>query len=236
MPPLKFGYFGLVDLPMRVLARLITALLFIAVPVLALADDRGDLFLAASRNNAHWVSESLQHGLDPNLREPQRGDTALILALRENAMGVFDVLLNSAKTDLEAASNNGDTALMIASYTGNRAAVQALLDKDVEVNRHGWTALHYAAAIGDCDIIKLLLEKSAYIDAEAPNKTTPIMMAARAGKTDAVKLLTEQGADISLKNDQGLSAADFAVNNDHNQVAQWLNASLKAKRDAGQKD
>jgi ankyrin repeat protein len=55
-----------------------------------------------------------------------------------------------------------------------------------------------------------LLEESAYIDAESPNGTTPLMMAARYGSTDAVQLLINEDADIHLKNQLGLNALSFA--------------------------
>jgi ankyrin repeat protein len=204
------------------LRLLLISMLFAAIPTIAAADDNSDFFLCVSRNDAYSLRGLLERGVDPNLKESARGDSGLILALRENAMKTFGLLINSPKIDLEAQSNNGDTALMIASFSGNRAAVAALLDKDAEVNKHGWTALHYAAANGDGDIIRLLLEKSAYIDAESPNKTTPVMMAARAGHLDVVKQLMEAGADISLKNDQGLTAADFAIKNEHPEIAEIL--------------
>jgi ankyrin repeat protein len=188
----------------------------------AVADDAHDFFLAISFDNAYSVSKLLQHGVDPNLKESTRGDPSLVFAIRENAMKAFTVLLDDPKIDLDAHSNNGDTALMVASFLANKTAVLALLDKDVEVNKTGWTALHYAASSGDCDIIKLLLDKSAYIDAESPNKTTPVMMAARSGQMAAVKMLIEAGADISLKNDQGMSAADFATAHEFNDIAELL--------------
>ncbi|MDR3480126.1 MAG: ankyrin repeat domain-containing protein [Burkholderiaceae bacterium] len=189
---------------------------------IAVADDAGDFFFTIERNNGYMLGTMLARGVDPNLKEPKRGDPGLVLALREHAMKSFAVLLNAPKIDLEAQSNNGDTALMIASYTGNLDAVTALLDKDAEVNRPGWTALHYAATIGDCAIVKLLLDRFAYIDAESPNKTTPIMMAARSGQRAAVKLLMEEGADISLKNEQGLSATDFAIKGGYREIAEML--------------
>lgn len=192
------------------------------LPAIAGADDAHDFFLTVSRNDGYLLGKLLERGVDPNLKEDVRGDSGLVLALREHAMKAFVVLLNAPKIDLEAHSNNGDTALMVASYTGNLPAVVALLEKDAEVNKPGWTALHYAAAIGDCEIIRLLLDKSAYIDAESPNKTTPIMMAARTGQVAAVKLLMEAGADLSLKNEQGLSATDFAANNEYPELAKAL--------------
>jgi len=206
----------------RIVRMLSILLLLLSIPQIAAADDTSDFFLTIGRNDGYMLGKLLDHGVDPNLKEGERGDPGLVFALREHAMKTFNVLLNAPKIDLEAHSNNGDTALMIASYTGNLAAVVALVEKDAEVNKPGWTALHYAAAIGNCDIIKLLLDKSAYIDAESPNKTTPIMMAARSGQIAAVGLLIEEGADISLKNEQGLSAADFALKNEYPDIVKLL--------------
>ena len=56
----------------------------------------------------------------------------------------------------------------------------------------------------------MLLDHSAYIDAESPNGTTPLMMAARYGSTASVQLLLDQDADPKIKNQQGLTALDFA--------------------------
>jgi ankyrin repeat protein len=55
-----------------------------------------------------------------------------------------------------------------------------------------------------------LLENYAYIDAQSPNGSTPLMMAAQYGTEATVKLLLEAGADPMLRNDLGLSAIDFA--------------------------
>ena len=121
------------------------------------------------------------------------------------------MLLASPQINLEARAPNGDTALMVAAYKGEKDIVAALLDKGAEPNRPGWTALHYAAASGSLDIARMLLEKSAYIDASAPNRTTPLMMAAGGGQTAMIKLLIEEGADQTIRNDAGMTARDFAA-------------------------
>jgi ankyrin repeat protein len=146
------------------------------------------------------------------------------MAIRENAMDVFDVLVNEPKIDIEATSANGDTALMIACFLANEPAVLTLLKRDAQINRPGWVPLHYAAASGSVEIVKLLLDRSAYIDAASPNATTPLMMAARGGKFDVVKLLVDEGADKTLKNQQGLDAADFATLGKSTEIAAWLKA------------
>lgn len=196
-------------------------------PGLAIAGAYDDFFRAVKVDDAQAVKSLLARGFDPNAIEEERGDTGLILALREGSMQVFDVLLNARDIDLEIGARNGDTALMIASYKGNRQAVEALLGKGAEVNRPGWTALHYAASIGNNDIVKILLDKSAYIDAESPNKTTPIMMAARGGHIYTVKLLLDEGADATLKNELGMSAIDFAEKFNHKDIAEGLTYRLR---------
>jgi ankyrin repeat protein len=198
-----------------------------AVPGLVQAGAYEDFFRAVATNNEREVKSLLARGLDPNIIEPERGDTGLILALRENSMKVFEELLKAPEINLEAKSGNGDNALMIACYKGNKPAVEALLAKGAQVNRPGWTPLHYAAAIGNNDIVKLLLEKSAYIDAESPNKTTPMMMAARGGHILTVKLLLDEGADATLKNELGMSAIDFAEKFEHRDIAEGLTHRLK---------
>ena len=82
-------------------------------------------------------------------------------------------------------------------------------------------------ASGNNKIVQLLLDKSAYIDAESPNKTTPIMMAARGGHIYTVKLLLDEGADATLRNAQGLSAIDMATMYKHKDIAEGLVYRLK---------
>jgi ankyrin repeat protein len=209
------------------LALLFTAAAWACLPGFAVAGAYDDFFRAVKIDDPSTVKSLLARGFDPNLVEPERGDTGLILALREASMKVFEVLLNARDVDLEAKSFNGDNALMIACYSQNKAAVEALLAKGAEVNRPDWTPLHYAAAVGNNQIVQILLDKSAYIDAESPNKTTPIMMAARGGHIMTVKLLLDEGADVTLKNELGMSAIDFAEKHGHKDIAEGLRSRLK---------
>lgn len=50
-------------------------------------------------------------------------------------------------------------------------------------------------------MIRMLLKHHAYIDAESPNGTTPLMIATGDGTAGAVKLLLEEGADPSFRNE-----------------------------------
>lgn len=173
-------------------------------------DSYREWFDAIRFDDAKRVQALLARGFDPNSVEPQRFDTGLILSVRLKSAKVFSLLLVNPQVNLDARSLNGDTALMIASFLSDTTMALALIDKGAEINRPGWTPLHYAAASGNLTIIRRLLDESAFIDAESPNRTTPLMMAARAGRDAAVRLLLAEGADASLKNEAGLSAAAFA--------------------------
>ena len=196
-------------------------------PALATAAAYEDFFKAARFDDAKQLQSLLQRGMDPNTIEPVRGETGLMVALREKAMKAFNTLLNARGINLEIRAANGDTALMIAAYTSNKPAVVALLAHEAEVNQTGWTALHYAATVGNNEIVQLLLDHHAYIDAESPNKTTPIMMAARGGHILTVKLLLDGGADATLKNELGMTAIDFAKNHGKQDIVDGLTYRLK---------
>lgn len=197
------------------------------LPSLSWANNNDDFFKAAKLDDERSMKALLAAGVSPNLIQKERGETGLMVAVREDSKKVFNVLLNARGVDLNLRARNGDTALMVASYKGDVASVKALLDKEAEPNNTGWTALHYAAAIGNDEIVQMLLDASAYIDAGSPNNTTPIMMAARAGKILTVKLLLDSGADVTLKNDVGMNAIDLAKKFDHDDIADGLTQRLQ---------
>jgi ankyrin repeat protein len=166
----------------------------------------------------------------PNAIDPISGESALIVALREGSSHVIELLLAQPGLKLELNAPNGNTALMMAAFKHNKPAVLALLAKGAIVNRPGYTALHFAAAAGDDEITRILLEHHAYIDAEAPAKYTPLMMAAREGQESTVKVLLEAGADATLKNTESLTAAQIAARADKPLIVAAITAHLAARK------
>ncbi|WP_322400312.1 ankyrin repeat domain-containing protein [Massilia luteola] len=191
-----------------------------------------DFFRAVQMDDPRTV-QSLLGKVDPNEANPIGGEPALVLAVREGAMRVLDVLLRHPGTNVDAAALNGNTALMMAAFKNNQAAAEALIAKGATVNRPGWTPLHYAAASGADDIARLLLAHGARIDAQSPpasGKYTPLMMAAREGHEDSALFLLAQGADPQLKNGEGLTAAQIARRADHGTIAAALDKRAKSAR------
>jgi uncharacterized protein len=191
-----------------------------------------DFFIAIRQDDAHAVHKLLQRGLDPNTRDPQNFH-GLFLALREDSQKVARLLISVPKIELNAMTADGETPLMMAVFKGQVELAVELIDKGADVNQPGWTPLHYAATAGQLQLIKILLDKYAYIDAESPNKTTPLMMAAHYGTADAVNLLLQAGADVNLKNALGMSALDFALQADRQASAKLISAFIRAKLPAG---
>jgi ankyrin repeat protein len=193
-------------------------------------DDEVDLLRAAQLDAVSRVKAALARGVSPNLRDAN-GETALIIAMRYEALKVARLLMDTPGIDLEAKAPNGNTALMMAAFRKNKAALLDLINHGAQVNQKGWTALHYAAAAGSVEMTTILLDKHAYIDAETPSGMTPLMIAAREGQEEVVDLLLKEGADATLK-DGGfhLTAAEFATKADKPWIAKTINAFLAAKK------
>lgn len=197
----------------------------------AWASDMASFWAAVRFNDARTLQNLQQKGgLDFNALD-EKGTPALVLALGQDSLAAAAFLLAQPDTDLNATNRAGENALMVAALRGHGAMLKALIERGAQVNKVGWTPLHYAAthnSPASRDMVALLLEHSAYIDAESPNQSTPLMMAARYGTPQTVQLLLDEGADLQLKNQKGLTALDFAQNASRPDNVELLNkARLK---------
>jgi len=191
-----------------------------------------DFFIAIKQDNPVVVQNLLARGFDPNTISPD-GQAGLIFALRDPALKVLDVLLAHPETKVEVRTLKDESPLMLAAFKGLTSVCKTLIARDADVNKPGWTPLHYAATTGHLETMALLLEKFAYIDAASPNGSTPLMMASMYGSTDAVRFLLDAGADPALKNLIGLSAIDFAQQAQKTDAVEAIAAAIRAKMPKG---
>ncbi|MES2976378.1 MAG: ankyrin repeat domain-containing protein [Pseudomonadota bacterium] len=199
---------------------------------LAFAGSYEDFFIAIKQDNPAVVRNLLQRGFDANTLDPE-GRHGLFVALNEPALKTAQVLVDWPKTRVETRNQADESPLMMAALRGHIEIARKLIARDADVNKTGWTPLHYASTNGHLEVMQLLLDNHAYIDAESPNKTTPLMMAASYGTPAAVKLLLEAGADASLRNMQGLSAIDFAQRSGRAEVADMIAAAIRGAQPKG---
>jgi len=191
-----------------------------------------DFFIALRQGDAPTVRHLLQRGFDPNTPDPD-GLPGLLVAMKAKSFEVAKVLVSAPKVQVEVRSSADESPLMLAALAGEVELCQLLIERNADVNKTGWTPLHYAATSGHMDVMRLLLDHHAYIDAESPNKTTPLMMAAHYGSVGAVKLLLEAGADPLLKNMLGLSAMDFANRANRVDSAEIIAAFIRGRHPKG---
>jgi uncharacterized protein len=191
-----------------------------------------DFFGAIVRDDTSTITTLVLRGFDPNTLDPRK-QHGLFLALRAGSLKAAKILIEIPQTDVNIANADGETPLMMAVLKGQVELTAALLAKDADVNKTGWTPLHYAATAGNNALIRMLLEKYAYIDAESPNGSTPLMLAAMYGTPSAVKLLLEEGADPLIKNSLGLTAIDFANQAQRQESADMIGLFLRSKQPKG---
>lgn len=198
----------------------------------AYAGSYDDFFRAVKQDDARGLQALLNRGFDPNTLDP-KGMHGLYSALQEGTLNAAAVLIAWPKTNIEWRSPQDESPLMMASLKGHTDLVRKLIARGADVNKPGWAPLHYAATGGHLKIMEMLLEEHAFIDAQSPNGTTPLMMAAHYGTPAAVKLLLEAGADTQMKNELGLSAVDFANRANRSDAAEMILAAVRAKQPKG---
>lgn len=184
-------------------------------------DASPEFWEAIARDDTQRVQTLLLRGVDTNVQHPQHGP-AIVVAAREKSWNTLRQLAGIPGTKVDAPNRRGETALMLAALHGHLDSVRLLVEKGAQVNRKGWAPLHYAAVNGNLDVLRYLLDQHAYLDAESPNRTTPLMMSARHAHTDAVRLLIEAGADPTPRNDNGIDAAAYMQQQGQPEVASWL--------------
>lgn len=199
---------------------------------LAHAGSYEDFFVAIKRDDPKTVTGLLLRGFDPDTLDPA-GRHGLFAALQEGSLKAAEALVNWPRTKVEWRSPKDESPLMLAAFRGHTDLVRKLIARDADVNKPGWTPLHYAATGGHLAVMKILIEEHAYINAESPNKTTPLMMAAEYGSTEAVKLLLEEGADPLMRNELGLSAVDFAMRANRKDAADLIAGAIRSANPKG---
>ncbi len=127
------------------------------------------------------------------------GFTALGLAAHFGQLETMGLLLDRG-SDVNVVSRHpiGATPLIAALFGRKVEAARILIERGADVTtrrggkawpRAGWTPLHYAAAYGFLDIVSLLLEKGASVEALDDSGASPLDAAREAGREEAARLL-----------------------------------------------
>jgi ankyrin repeat protein len=142
--------------------------------------------------------------------------------------GKLDLVKNAISSGIEvnAPDEQKRTALMLASFNGHEETVSYLIEQGADVNAldsNGRTALMFASSGPFPKTVEVLIKNGSDVNAiDTEEKWTALMFAAGEGQTEVCKALLEGGADPTLKDDDGDTAASHAKANNHAQTVELL--------------
>jgi ankyrin repeat protein len=178
------------------------------------------LFAAAENERGATVALLLAKGAGPNL--PGRAGVTPLSAAAFRGSGRIVEQLIARGADPDVVDATGKAAITYAAARGFAPIVHRLLDAGVDPKLaygNELTALMWAAGHEDGvgagaarDVVALLLDAGAAIDAVDNRGRSALMMAAELGHAELVELLVVRGADRTVSDRNGKRALDLAAN------------------------
>jgi ankyrin repeat protein len=201
------------------------------------------LLEAAYAGDATRVAALIKAGADVNVAN-QFGATPMSQAALRGDTEILQLLLK-AGADPDSPNSEGETALMAVARTGNVEAAKVLVKAGARINaREKWggqTALLWAAAQNQPQMITFLISRGAEVDARSAVRDWPrrmtaeerpkdmnrggmsgLMFAARDGKLEAARALLKGGANVDFTDPDGSTPLIVALMNGHWDMAKLL--------------
>ena len=115
--------------------RYLAYLIVLSASFLVQAQNDGSAFFAAVvRDDGDKVMTYMVRGINPNMRDA-KGDTGLLVALREQSWKAADTLMQYPALDVNAENHASETPLMLAALRGRLDWVKKLLARGAHVVR-----------------------------------------------------------------------------------------------------
>ncbi|XP_065199242.1 uncharacterized protein LOC135830945 isoform X2 [Sycon ciliatum] len=198
-------------------------------------DTSGDtaLHIAAEEGQLECVTWLLRHGDIYYRTKNTTGETPAYKAALNGHLDCLETLIEfdkeKASTAANEANNQGLTCLHTATIHNHMAVIKWLLNRyhstAFAMNEFGASAVHFAAAQGNVDILKLLTEHlgAAAANSRDFNGATPIYFAAQEGRLVALQyLVTECTGDPMIRANDGMTAVHAATQLYHLETVRWL--------------
>lgn len=154
------------------------------------------LHFAINGGQENLVAGILKRGADPNAKNGN-GNSPLFLALYNARYSIAELLLD-AGASVEDTTADGISLLYYAAAFRDTGIARKMLARGkinpTETNGLGMTLLHYAAARGLGDLVNLLVDKGANLEAECVNGRTALYFATIWRQAYVVGYLISKGA------------------------------------------
>jgi ankyrin repeat protein len=170
---------------------------------------------------AHWDAIDtagllIRAGADPNAANDFHMNPLSQACTNGNAPLVR--LLLKAGANPNTAIATGVPPIMTCSRSGSADAVRALIDGDADVNAkepaQNQTALMWAAAEHHPDVVRMLLQAKANVQARTKNGFTALHFAAREGDIESARLLLSAGVNIDVRSQPDLVTSIVELDQD----------------------
>jgi ankyrin repeat protein len=190
-------------------------------------DDHGvtALSLAAENASLRMVEALLTAGANPNVAQ-MSGMTPLLEAVNVGRLDLIKLLI-AHKANVDAATAKTKlTPLMWAIGDNHPEIAKTLIESGADVKAvttDGFSALTFAARVGDIDTARLLIARGLPVDETGPERVHALPYAALSGQDAFALFLLEQGADPNAML-SGVTALHAATGNAMQFVADWQRA------------
>jgi uncharacterized protein len=179
----------------------------------------GQIFEAIDAGDAEGLRRLV--AADPSVvgSRDEEGTSALLYARYRGRLDLVDVILESAH----------ELDVFEAAAVGRVDRVRELVDANPGLATafapDGFHALGLAAFFGSPEVVRLLVERGADVNAVARNaqiRTTALQAAAASSDNESARLLVEAGADVNVAQPGGFTARHAAAANGNEELVRLL--------------
>ena len=195
------------------------------VDVDAEADDGLTAVLAAAQENHPDVMKVLiDAGADIEARDNSDGRTPLHVVSQRGHIRAVEVLIRAGAG--VCYTNDGNTCLVLAAGNGHTETVRTLLyTPEMDVNQSntlGFTPLHLAVLKKHSNVVQVLINAGADIEAKGFDGSSPLHCVCEVGELEIAKMLVEAGADVCVVDDSSETSLIRSARDGYTEIVRYL--------------
>ncbi len=176
-------------------------------------------YLVAENNYILTINQSIKNGLDIDAKDVN-GETLLLRVFKSGFLKAAELLIRNG-ANVNARNNDGMTVLMQALERGfPELAKITILFEEINVQKD------------NLQIVNLLIEKGANINAKSKDFSTALTLAIKRGYLETVRLLIERGADVNATDNDGLTPLMQVIKKNYNGAGYLDTVNLLIKNKA----